>query len=102
MGIFSSFFNKNKSKDTAKRRLQFVLMHDRSDIAPEVMQALQKDILAVITKYMDVDDVGTEIRVSHDDNVAALEVSVPVKGMKRGSVISNISPTRAHISKNYK
>ncbi len=95
MGIFSNLFKSRGTKDTAKRRLQFVLMHDRSDIAPEVMEALQKDILAVITKYMDVDDTGTEIRVSKDDNVAALEVSVPVKGMKRGSaVMSNISPSR--------
>ncbi len=95
MGIFSNLFKSRGTKDTAKRRLQFVLMHDRSDIAPEVMEALQKDILAVITKYMDVDDAGTEIRMSNDDNVAALEVSVPVLGMKRGTKINNISPSRS-------
>ncbi len=87
MGFFSSFFNRDKSKDAAKKRLQLVLMHDRSDIAPEVMQALQRDILQVIAKYMDVDNTGTICRVSNDDDVAALEVSVPVRGMKRGSAI---------------
>lgn len=87
MGFFSSLFNKDKSKDTAKKRLQFVLMHDRSDIAPEVMEALQRDILQVIRKYMEVDNAGTVCRVSKDDNVAALEVSVPVKGMKRASAV---------------
>lgn len=87
MGFFSNFFNKSQSKDTAKKRLKFVLMHDRSDIAPEVMEALQREILQVITKYMDVDNEGTVCRVSNDDDVAALEVSVPVKGMKRASAV---------------
>ena len=87
MGFFSNLFNRNRSKDTAKKRLQFVLLHDRSDVAPEVMDALQRDILEVIGRYMDVDNSGTICRVSNDENVAALEVSVPVKGMKRRSSV---------------
>ena len=89
MGFFSNLFNRSRTKDAAKKRLQFVLLHDRSDIAPEVMEALQKDIIEVIAKYMDVDNTGTVCRVSNDENVAALEVSVPVKGMKRRSAVKD-------------
>ncbi|MBP5211644.1 MAG: cell division topological specificity factor MinE [Pyramidobacter sp.] len=86
MGIFSIFFNKKKSKDTARDRLKLVLMHDRSDISPEVMELLRRDIVQVISKYMEVDE-SIDCKLSNDENVTALEVSVPVKGMKRGSKV---------------
>ena len=87
MGFFSSLFNGKKSKETAKKRLQIVLMHDRLDISPEVLSAIRKDMVAVITKYMDVEDAGIEVNLNKDEEITALSVSVPVKGMKRGTAI---------------
>lgn len=87
MGFFSMFFNNKKSKDAAKKRLQIVLMHDRLDISPEVMGAIRKDILEVITRYMDVESTGIDIDLNKDEDITALSVSIPVKGMKRGSAV---------------
>ena len=36
----------NHSKDTARRRLQLVLMHDRLDLAPDKMEAMEAGNLA--------------------------------------------------------
>lgn len=86
MGILSMFFNKKKSKDTARDRLKIVLMHDRNDISPEIMEMLRRDIVQAISKYMEVDE-SVDCKLSNDEEVTALEVTVPVKGMKRGTKI---------------
>ncbi|MDY2648623.1 MAG: cell division topological specificity factor MinE [Pyramidobacter porci] len=83
--FLNRIFKRTKSKDNAKKRLQIVLMHDRKDISPEIMAAIREDILKVISKYMDVDNTGIDIDLNDDENMVALEVSVPVKGMKRAS-----------------
>ncbi|MDY3868208.1 MAG: cell division topological specificity factor MinE [Pyramidobacter sp.] len=88
MGFFEKIFRRNQSKDTAKKRLQIVLMHDRSDISPEMMDNIRRDILGVISRYMDVDDGNIDIDLSKDQEVVALEVSVPVLRMKRGTAAS--------------
>ena len=38
--------NQKTSKEIAKDRLKVVLIHDRANISPEVMQALKNDIIA--------------------------------------------------------
>ncbi len=87
MGILSSLFGRRDSKDTAKQRLKLVLMHDRSVISPEVLEMLRRDIVAVISKYLEVDTSGIDCKLSSEDDVSALSVSVPVNGMKRGSAV---------------
>ena len=92
MGFLSALFNSKKSKDTAKKRLKIVLMHDRLDISPEVMEPIRGDILEVITKYMEVEDSGIDIDFNKEEDVTALAVSIPVKGMKRaGAVLSQVA-----------
>jgi cell division topological specificity factor len=87
MGWISDLFGKKKSKDRAHDRLKLVLMHDRSAISPEVMRMLQDEIVQVITKYMEVDTSSITCELGKEEDVAALSVSVPVKGMKRGSKV---------------
>ncbi len=87
MGILSSLFGRKDSKDTAKQRLKLVLMHDRSVISPEVLEMLRRDIVAVISKYLEVDAAGIDCKLSSEEDVSALSVSVPVNGMKRGSAV---------------
>ena len=40
---------------TAKDRLRFVLQHDRINLPPERMEEMKREILAVIVKYLVVD-----------------------------------------------
>lgn len=46
--------NQKTSKEIAKDRLKVVLIHDRANISPEVMQALKNDIIEVISHYRDI------------------------------------------------
>ena len=53
--------NEKPSGKIAKERLRVVLIHDRASVSPEVMERLKNDIIAVISKYMDVNQKEMEI-----------------------------------------
>ncbi|MCQ2560144.1 MAG: cell division topological specificity factor MinE [Clostridia bacterium] len=70
------------SKNIAKDRLRLVLVHDRSDISPQVMQDLRKDLIEVISNYMEIDEKSLEVNFDHVENQVALVANIPVKRMK--------------------
>lgn len=74
--------NQKTSKEIAKDRLKVVLIHDRANISPEVMQALNNDIIEVISHYMDINKNEMEISLENDDNSVALLANIPVNRIK--------------------
>lgn len=90
MGLFD-FFSKNKSGNVAKDRLKLLLVSDRANCSPEVMEDIKNDIIKVISKYMDVDTDALDIQItttpSEDGNrtVPALFANIPIKDMKNGN-----------------
>ena len=77
--------NQKTSKEIAKDRLKVVLIHDRANISPEVMQALKNDIVEVISHYMDINKNEMEISLENDDNSVALLANIPVNRIKNQS-----------------
>ena len=86
MGFFD-FFSKNKkntgSKNIAKDRLKLVLVHDRASMSPEVMEALRKELIQVISKYVDVDSNNIEVELNDNNNQATLVANIPINQIKR-------------------
>ena len=74
--------NQKTSKEIAKDRLKVVLIHDRANISPEVMQALKNDIIEVISHYVDINKNEMEISLENDDNSVALLANIPVNRIK--------------------
>ena len=74
--------NQKTSKEIAKDRLKVVLIHDRANISPEVMQALKNDIIEVISHYMDINKNEMEISLENDDNSVALLANIPENRIK--------------------
>ncbi len=79
MKIFGK--TEKKSGQIAKERLQVVLIHDRASVSPEVMEELKNDIIAVISKYMDVNKSGMEISLANDADSVALVANIPVQSL---------------------
>lgn len=46
---FMDFFRKKNSGEVAKDRLKLLLISDRANCSPEVMEAIKNDIIKVIT-----------------------------------------------------
>lgn len=76
--------SKESSKDIAKTRLKFVLIHDRANVSPEVMESLKNDIIKVISKYMEIDRNAMNISLANEDNSVALVANIPINNMKHG------------------
>lgn len=73
----------------AKDRLQLVLVQDRIDIPAEKMQAMQKEIIDVISKYVmvDIDNVDFELSNRERDGLLVAEIPFkPVKGKENHSL----------------
>ena len=76
MGILSYFRSKKQgSANVAKERLQVLVAYERTQRSqPDYLPQLQQEILAVISKYVEVslDDV----QVNLDENCSILELNV--------------------------
>lgn len=83
--FLSRFFGKesSSSKNVAKERLRLVLVHDRSSISPQLLEALKVDLIKVISNYMDIDEEALEVSLDSSENQVALVANIPVKRMKR-------------------
>ncbi|MDD6340334.1 MAG: cell division topological specificity factor MinE [Butyrivibrio sp.] len=90
MGIFDLFKKKN-SGDVAKDRLKLLLVSDRANCSPDVMEMIKNDIINVISKYMEIDVSGLDIQITQTESegnngsVPALFANIPIKDMKNRS-----------------
>lgn len=89
LDIFKVFSNESKtSKSVAKERLKLVLVHDRVDCSPQLLDMIKDDILKVISNYAEIEENGLEIKMSksrgEDDDtpVSALVANIPLKNIK--------------------
>jgi cell division topological specificity factor len=67
------------SKDDAKKRLQLVLLHDRTDLPSDKMEEMKKEIFAVVSKYIDIDLDALEMNLEKVDECVALVANIPIK-----------------------
>ena len=58
---FADFFKKKSSGSVAKDRLKLVLVSDRANCSPELMEQIKNDIINVISKYVEIDAEGLDI-----------------------------------------
>ena len=78
---FLSFFlgEKKKSASVAKERLQIILAHERSGrnaSEPDYLQDLQRDLSAVISKYIKINPNDIKVMMERQDNLDVLEVKI--------------------------
>lgn len=71
------------SKDVAKERLRLVLVHDRSEMTPQLLDSLKEDLLRVISEYMEIDQNGFDVNLQTSEKQVALVANIPVRRMKR-------------------
>lgn len=91
MGLFD-MFKKKSSGDVAKDRLKLLLVSDRANCSPEIMEMIKNDIIKVISKYMVIDAEGLDIQITQTESennngsVPALFANIPIRDMKNAQV----------------
>lgn len=85
-------FRKKGSGEVAKDRLKLLLVSDRANCSPEMMEMIKNDIIEVISKYMDIDVQGLDIQITETESensngtIPALFANIPIKDMKHKPV----------------
>ena len=86
MDLFKLFSNKASSKEVAKDRLKLILIHDRSDLSPELLELIKGEIMKVISSYAEIDSSEVDIRLTRTDesegNAPALVANIPIRRIK--------------------
>ena len=80
MSIISMLLGeKKKSATIAKERLQIILAHERSSsrpTTPDYLPALQRELVAVISKYVKINPDDLKVHLERQDNLEVLEVKI--------------------------
>ena len=71
---------KKKSASVAKERLQIILARERmgggESSTPDYLPALQKELMAVISKYVDINPNDIKVQLERQENLEVLEVKI--------------------------
>lgn len=88
--IFSNFYNKvlsffqnekaegESAKAKATNRLKLVLMQDRSNLDGATMQKMREQLIAVISKYIEIDKDALNLNLESEGDEIALMLNIPV------------------------
>lgn len=80
MSLLSLLFGEKKNTaHVAKERLQIILAHERrggSPWQPDYLPALQRELLAVISKYVSIKPEDISMNLEHQDNIDVLAVKI--------------------------
>ncbi len=66
------------SRETAKQRLQLVLVHDRNQIEPGMLERIKDDIIAVISQHVEIDRSGVQVTFTQGDRESRLVADIPL------------------------
>ncbi len=69
---------KKKTASVAKERLQFILTHERTgrNSQPDYLPALQRDLVAVLSKYVNINTDDIKVNLERHNNLEELEVKI--------------------------
>ena len=75
MDLFSFFSRKQSSRDVAKDRLKLLLIHDRINCSPDLLEMMKTDIIRVISNYMDIDEDELDIQIGQTKSEVVMVVA---------------------------
>src|SRR5574344_934763 len=82
--------NVDSAKDVACNRLKLVLMQDRTNLSPAIMDRMKHELIDLLSKYVELDKELVDLNFEQEDNQMALMLSIPVIRAKDEKEIEGI------------
>ncbi len=73
---------RSNSRGQVKQRLKFILAHDRAALTPKMLEDLRNEIMAVVSKYVELDEDGLDITLESDNRMTALIANLPIRKIR--------------------
>lgn len=90
-GLFANLYNEvlkffhqtetkhgESAKDVACNRLKLVLMQDRTNLSPAIMDRMRNELIDLLSKYLELDRELLDLNFEQEDEQMALMLSIPV------------------------
>jgi cell division topological specificity factor len=77
-GFFQAQEKEDNAKDVAVNRMKLVLMQDRTNLTPFLLEKMRGEMIAVLAKYVEMDQEALELNFEQEGEQMALMLSIPV------------------------
>jgi cell division topological specificity factor len=83
MNPIKQLFKGQNSAVAAKQRLRLVLIHDRTEIPPGMLDLIKDDIVSIISQRVPIDRVNVSVQVDSTGNEDRLLIDIPLLAEER-------------------
>lgn len=91
LGFFRQAEEEESAKDVACNRLRVVLMQDRTNLTPQLLEKMRGELVELLSKYLEMDKDALELNLEQEGEQMALMLSIPVIRAKDEEEISSLS-----------
>ncbi len=74
---------KNSDQEIAAQRLRLILTHDRANISPGMLDMLKDEIIAVISRHLEIDADKVEVNFTEDQRETRLVADIPLSSPRK-------------------
>lgn len=78
LGFFRQAEEEESAKDVACNRLRVVLMQDRTNLTPQLLEKMRGELVELLSKYLEMDKEALELNLEQEGDQMALMLSIPV------------------------
>ena len=86
MQLIGRLFNRSRetnSRSAVKQRLQLVIAHDRAALSPATIASMQAEILAVVSRYVEIDTDKLNFALKSSDRMTSLTADLPIRRIRK-------------------